>query len=94
MCSANELNGGHWAFVIEVRADAVTTTGRDMIERLVALNGVPVIVVDYDSVPPNDTGDRVVIKPELEKRAERLMGAFLGYLDAEHSMGVYELVVG
>lgn len=93
MCSANKLNGGSWVFAIETKQDAAMTTGRNMIERITSLAITPVIIVNYDAVPPDDKGDRVVVKAELESRSSKLCGSFLHYLDKEKTMGVYELVV-
>lgn len=94
MCSANKLNGGNWVFVIELAADAALTTGRAIVERLTTLSSTPVILVDHGAVPPDDKGNRVVVKSQLEKRADRIRGKFLGYLDDERAMSIYELVVG
>jgi hypothetical protein len=93
-CSANMLNGGKWMFVIEVKPNAVMTTGKSMVKTLTALSNVPVIIVDYNSKPPCDRGNRVVVKNALLARcSKRLIGEFLGYLDNDKSMGIYKLVI-
>jgi len=88
------MKGEKWSFVyvIELREGAVLGTGRAIVERLTELSATPVIVVDCDSKPPSDYGDRVVIKAEFENRAQRMMGKFLTYLDVDKKMGLYELV--
>jgi hypothetical protein len=65
-----------------------------MVERLVTLSNTPVVIVKHDSLPPNDKGDLTAIKPEFRKRAKRMMGDFLTYLDVDKRIGVYELVRG
>lgn len=93
MCSANKVNGGDWVFVFELQPDAALTTGRSLVERLTTLASVPVIIINHDAVPPEDKGDRVVVKESLKRRSGDLVGAFLSYLDDVKTMGVYELVV-
>jgi len=95
MCFASDpMKGEKYPFVhvIEVEEGAVLNKGKAIVERLTELSATPVVVVDYGSKPPNDYGDRVVIKAELEKRAQRMMGKFLQYLDADRRLGLYELV--
>ena len=87
------MNGGNWVFVIEQWENAAMTTGRNFIERLVTLSHFPVIIVNHDARPPDDKGDRVIVKSELLRRSNQLKGEFLEYLDEEKKMGVYELVV-
>jgi hypothetical protein len=88
------LNGGDWVFVVEATENAAMTTGRDMVERLSLRARVPVIIVDHGVQPPDDKGNRVVIKSELQSRSKRIRGKFIDHLDDDKSIGVYDLVVG
>lgn len=81
-----------WPIVTELRQDALFGKGRSLVKRVVTLNAHPVIIVDCDALPPDDKGDRVIVKEELAPRSRRLMGKFVDYLDEDRSMGVYELV--
>lgn len=93
MCSTNKLNGGVWVFAIESKPNSVLTTGRKMVERMAILAPVPVIVVDYGVQPPNNKGNRVVIKDSLKNRSKFIMGTFLDFLDEEKTIGIYGLVI-
>lgn len=92
MFSINDMNGGRWLFAIETRPDAIMTSARSMALAMVGSIDLPMIVVDHGSVPPDDKGDRVIIKAELLHRSTRLMGPRL----AEMAPGVdiYRLEVG
>lgn len=94
MCTANFMKEESFPFVyvIELKEGAVLGTGRAIVERLTERSGTPIIIVNHDSRPPTDYGDRVVIKVEFEERAQRMMGKFITYLDTNRTMGVYELV--
>jgi hypothetical protein len=92
MCSVNNLNGGTWPFVIETRLGAALREGRSMVERVASLNAAPVIVVDHGALPPDDKGNRVIVKASLKARSGQLMGPFIEWLTP--NTGVYELVVG
>jgi len=94
MCSDNFLNGGHWVFVIELIPEAATTSGLSMVKQLVECFDIPVIISNYDSIPPNDTGDRVIIKDSLKTRSKKLMGELIQYLDDDKVMGIYKLTNG
>jgi len=87
----NTMPDGTWVFVIELSPDAVMTSGRAMVERVATLAPVPVIVVNHAAVPPDDRGDRVVVKLDLRARARRMRGKFLGHLDTDKTIGVYDL---
>jgi hypothetical protein len=96
MCSFVKAPGEKFTFVwvIEIKPGAVLNDGKAMMERLATRSASPIIVFDYASTPPNDKGDRVVVKHELAARSTRMLGKFLTYLDEDRSMGVYELVRG
>ena len=94
MCSFNAFNGGQWVFVIETKPNAALTTGKNIIHQLSLSVPFPVIIVDYGKKPPNDFGDRVVVKDSLASRSKRIAGKFLRYLDDQRSIKVHELIVG
>jgi hypothetical protein len=90
MLSVNDLNGGRWGFVLELEHDAVRTKGSDIVCEFARQISVPVIIASFDSIPPHDTGDRVVVKDELLPRAKQLAGKHLGTLAS--GISIYELI--
>lgn len=90
MLSVNELNGGTWVFVIETQLGALETTGKNIILEMVRNVNFPAIVASYGKKPPEDTGDRVVVKDSLLSRCKFLIGAKLGELSDDVS--IYELL--
>jgi len=90
MLSVNEMNGGTWLFAVELREGAVMGTGRAMVAEAIGAVGLPCVIVDFGSLPPDDTGDRVAVADALMPRASRLAGARLGSIS--DSIGVYELL--
>lgn len=94
VCTFGAMNGGQWCFVIELSKDASTTTGLAMVERLASIASFPVIIVDHDARPPDDKGDRVVVRNDLKRRAAKICGQSLGFIDDKGQLGMYELVVG
>jgi hypothetical protein len=91
MITTNVLNGGTWVYVIELKEDAVLNEGMDIVLEAVDKADIPVIVVDFGSLPPDDYGDRALIKESLEKRASKICGEFITQLDEEVNM--YRLLV-
>lgn len=92
LCSLSEMNGGTWVFVLEDKPGALKTTGKGMVEALAKSHEVPVIVLKYDSKPPHDYGDVVVVKDSLKHRATKMIGRLRGFLDEDMTLGIYDLV--
>jgi hypothetical protein len=90
LVSVNKFNGGTWILVIEAAPDALMTTGRNLVLSVAKAVNLPVIVVNYGSKAPNDTGDRTVVKDSLLPRAQKMIGKKLDEL--AEGFGVYELV--
>ena len=91
MVSINDLNGGRWTFVIETKANALETTGRGIVSQMARKFNFPIIVADHKSKPPDDKGDRMIIREEFVKHTKRMRGEFLGHLDEEKSLLIYKL---
>lgn len=96
LCTHNTIDdgSGRFVFVQELRDGAVLSTGRRLVERLARIADVPIVVVNYGSVPPDDRGDRTIVRSELKYRARAMLGRFLEHLDVEEGIGVYELRMG
>ena len=90
LLSINEMNGGRWVFAVETKKDAVLTSGRNIVIDIAFAVDIPVIVVDHGSTPPNDTGDRVVVKDKLLARSKAIIGSKLN--DLAPGIAVYTLV--
>lgn len=93
MVSVNDMNGGRWIFVIEIQPNAFRTTGKNIILDIASKIDLPVIVVDYNSKPPNDKGDYVIVKKSLLNRSKQLIREHLGFLDESEEFGIYNLMV-
>jgi hypothetical protein len=93
LCTHNTIDdgSGRFVFVIELWEGAALSTGREVVERLARVADVPIVVVNYGMVPPDDRGDRTIVRAELKHRARAMLGEFLEYLDVEEQIGVYEL---
>lgn len=92
MVSVNEANGGRWIFAVETVEDSLFTTGKNIVMAVSEQVDVPVIVSKYNSRPPHDKGDLTVIKAVLLPRTEHMRGELIGFLDANETFGVYELI--
>lgn len=91
MLSIDNFNGGTWIFVIETKKNAYLNSGKNIIIDVANNFNFPVIVVDYDSKYPNDKGDYVIIKKEIEHRAKSIMGDFI--CKYNENMNVYKLII-
>jgi hypothetical protein len=89
MLSINDLNGGTWIFIVEIKEGAVLSTGRNIIVEMVNKIDLPAIVVSFGKTPPHDTGDMVIVKDSLLPRSRRLIGQKLGIL--VEGIGLYDL---
>lgn len=78
MVSIADLNGGTFAFALETRRRALWGSGRHMIKAMASKIPLPIVVSRFESKYPNDTGDLVVVRGDLAKRAKKMMGAFVG----------------
>jgi len=90
MLSVNTLNGGTWVFVIETQPGALETTGKNIVLDMVRSCDMPAIVASFGKKPPEDTGDRVIVKDSLLPRCKFLVGPKLGELSDDVS--IYELL--
>lgn len=90
MFSINEMNGGKFVFAIETRPAAVTTTARAMVVAAARITRLPVIIIDHDSNPPDDVGDRVAVTNQIKHRARSMLGRAICHLDDD--VELYELI--
>jgi hypothetical protein len=91
MIAIDKFNGGTWVFVLETKKGAYLTTGKNIIIDIANNFNFPVIVVDYDSKYPNDKGDYVIIRKDLEYRAKSIMDDFI--CEYSEDMNVYKLII-
>lgn len=91
VATINKMNGGTWIFINEMEENALLNGGKGIVLQMVSKIDLPAIVVDYDSKPPDDKGNRVVIKEELLPRTDRIRGEYIDHID--DGMGLYKLVV-
>jgi hypothetical protein len=93
MMSVSTMNGGTWVFGVEDKPNALRTTGRDIVLDIANKIDMPIIIVRYESKPPTDKGDEVIVKPSLMPRADKLINGLIDYLDQEKTIGIYRLRV-
>jgi hypothetical protein len=91
MLFINSFNGGIWIFAMETKKDAYRTTGKSIIVDMVEKFDLPIIISDFDSKPPYDKGDYVVIKNELEYKSNQIKGDFI--YELENDIKVYKLKI-
>ena len=89
MVSTNDLNGGIYGFAIELKPHAVFESGKNIILDMVCKLDVPVIISNYGVKPPNDTGNRVVVKEALLHKSRNMRSTFLNALS--DNVGIYIL---
>ena len=86
MVSVNKLNGGTFIFAIETRENGIKS---NIVTQMVDKFNLPVIVVDHESKPPHDTGDYVILKKSLKKRAKSMKGKFIRHTS---NASIYKLL--
>ena len=92
MLSVNDLPDGRFALALELRSGAVEGPAAQMVAEVASRTKLPVIVSDFESLPPNDRGDRVAIHTSIMYRSRRLMGRIIGWLGPD--VALCELVKG
>lgn len=91
MFSRNIMENGQQLYVaIELKENAIKTTGREMAIETARTADIPMIVVKYESKPPTDSGDWVVVSDKLLPRCMRIVGESVERLSDD--VGMYELV--
>ena len=91
--SIGSFNNGIWIFARERIENAIYTTGKNILLDVASKINLPVIIVDFKSKPPLDTGDYTIIKKSLEHRSKAMMGKLICYLDNCNEYPLYELAV-
>lgn len=86
MFSLNFTERGVVALAIEAAPGALETTAREALVHLAHLVKCPIIVSSFESKPPEDRGDFVVVRDELAPRARAIIGEILW---REGDVGVY-----
>lgn len=92
MVSVNAIENGFFGQVLEIRPGAVAGSAASIIADVAEQTRLPVVISDYESLPPNDRGDRVAVHTSILYRSRRMVGRSLGWLAPE--VGLYELVKG
>lgn len=92
MVSVNQIDNGLFCLALELWPGAVVTSGAAIIAAVTIATQLPVIISDYESLPPNDKGDRVAVHTSILYRSRRMVGALLAWLAPD--VALYELVKG
>lgn len=92
LLNESAIEGGRFVLAVELWSGAVTTSAAPMITEVATRTSLPVIISDYESLPPDDKGDRVALHTSILYRARRMAGAHLAWLGPE--VGLYVLVKG
>ena len=90
MASVNNMNGGTWGFIMDLKKNAHLTTGRGMLELMVDRFNFPIVIVDYDNLEKGK-GDYVVIKKTLEHRSSKIKGDLITPLNP--NANIYKLII-
>ena len=76
---------------METKKNAHLTTGKNIILDIANKFDIPIIVSDYDSELGEDYGDYVILKKDLEVRANQIKGDFICELGKD--VKVYKLII-
>lgn len=90
--SVNDIGNGRFSLALELRPGAVLGSAASMVASVAANTKLPVIVSDYESLPPHDTGDRVAVHTSILYRSRRMVGKLIVWLAPD--VALYELVKG
>ena len=92
MVTVQQIENGTFALALEHKPGAVLATGQPMITAVATSTKLPVIVSDYESLPPHDKGDRVAVHSSIMYRARRLLGEMLTWIGPD--VALFRLVKG
>ncbi len=92
MLSIHNIPDGRYALCIELRPGAIDSTASSMVASVANATRLPVIVSNYESLPPDDKGDRVAVHTSILYRSRRLVGRLLSWLAPD--VALYDLVKG
>ena len=90
MFSINKIENQVYAVAIELSENAINITGKDMAIQIASAQKLPIIVVKHGTLPPNDTGDYVIIHNTILHKCKNIVGNFVKHLNDEVVM--FELV--
>jgi hypothetical protein len=88
MLSIQQVDDGRFALALEIEHGAVVGKASSMIAEVATQTKLPVIISDYESLPPNDRGDRVALHTAILYRSRRLVGPLLQWLAPEVALHV------
>jgi len=83
MFSVNTMNGGLFAYALELRTGAIIGTAANMVVEVASATRLPLVVSDYESLPPEDKGDRVAAHVSILYRARSMLGALIDWMSPE-----------
>jgi len=86
------FNGGIYTFAIELKPHAVFESGKNIILDMAWKLDYPIIISNYGKRPPDDNGDRIVVKSFLLYRSRNIRSTFLNALSED--VGIYVLKDG
>jgi hypothetical protein len=92
MLSVNDIEGGRFVLALELRSGAVLSSAAAMVATLASATRLPVVISDYESLPPDDKGDRVAVHTSILYRSRRMVGRLLSWLAPD--VALHELVKG
>lgn len=88
MVSINRVENGIFGLALEIRNGAVLTSAAAMVAQVARTSLLPVIVSDYESLPPDDKGDRVALHHSILYRARAMTGALIEWLAPDVALHV------
>lgn len=83
MVSINQIEDGLFALALEIQHGAILGSAGKMISQVARTTLLPVIVSDYESLPPNDKGDRVAAHHSILYRARRMLGPLIDWVSPD-----------
>jgi hypothetical protein len=87
--SINRINNLDYITAIELRPNSFIEVGKNIIVEIIEKTKLPVLIFDFESVPPK-TGDRVAVHKSIEKRCKNLIGDFIEKLNED--INIYKLI--
>jgi len=92
MLTVQDIQDGRYALALETRPGAVAGPAAHVVSEVARLYQLPVIVSDFESLPPDDKGDRVAVHTSILYQSRRLIGPLLKWLGP--NVALYDLVKG
>jgi len=88
MFLVNKLENQLFGLALEIWPDAIKTSAASMLAVVARTTMLPVIISDYESLPPNDKGDRVAAHHSILYRARRMIGSLIEWVAPDVALHV------